>query len=284
MAVEPLPEEPPLPDRYEVDEIVAIAVDPRTLYFYWEVRPTTLAHARAAHPDGWLCVRVASFMASWEGPLADARDLHVDGLHGDRFLRDIQPGSNLRVSVGWNSGAGFEPFAVGSEVTAPRAIPVETVAQEVARWEAEPVVAPFQNPHHAEAPAVRAGAVTTSSAVGGPGPRQPQGFATPSASIERTWSHALARSTGPVDTGVAWWEEPLEGSPAREDEVEDEPGLEGLPGWSEVPGGSSELGRGGPAWRLRRRRLGVPGQAGLLAWPLGGASESYPGGASELSR
>ena len=50
----------------------AIAVDPRTIYFYWEVRPTTLAHARARHPEGWLCVRVASVTATWEGPLVDA--------------------------------------------------------------------------------------------------------------------------------------------------------------------------------------------------------------------
>ena len=138
-------DEPPLPERYEVDEIVAIAVDPRTLYLYWEVRPTTLAHARAEHPDGWLCVRVATVIASWEGPVVDTRDLHVDALYGDRFLRDIQPGSNVRVSVGWRSAHGFEPFAVGSEVTAPRAVPVEPVAQEVARWEAEPVDARFQS-------------------------------------------------------------------------------------------------------------------------------------------
>jgi Domain of unknown function (DUF4912)/Tetratricopeptide repeat len=58
-------EEPPLPQRYEVDEVVAIAVDPRTVYVYWEVRATTLAHARAAHPGGSLCLRIASVTASW---------------------------------------------------------------------------------------------------------------------------------------------------------------------------------------------------------------------------
>src|SRR5262249_20271749 len=98
------------------------------------------------HSEGWLCVRVAAVSATWEGPVVETRDVRIDGLHGDRFLRDVQPGSNLRVSVGWHHLGGFEPFAIGSEVTAPRAVPVESVAQEVARWEADPAVGPFQNP------------------------------------------------------------------------------------------------------------------------------------------
>ncbi len=305
-----LPEEPPLPERYEVDEIVAIAVDPRTLYFYWEVLPTTLAHARAEHPDGSLCVRVASVVATWEGPLVDTRDLRVDGLHGDRFLRDVQPGSNLRVSVGWSSAAGFEPFAVGAEVTAPRAVPVETVAQEMARWEAEPVVAPFQNRN---ADALPAGpseqALGRAGLAGRPGdgpmPRHVSPFESPSTSLERAWSHARGFA-GPVDTGVARWTDaeealeavlPIEGTPPHGEEYDDDPVLEDLAGWSEGPGGSSELGRGGPAQRLRpvrRRRFlgGLPGRPGRAgAWPawapsgaFGGASDLSPGGASDLSR
>jgi hypothetical protein len=288
--------DPPLPDRYEVDEIVAIAVDPRTLYFYWEVRPTTLAHARAAHPDGWLCVRVAAVTATWEGPFVDTRDIRVDALYGDRFLRDVQPGSNLRVSLGWHSADGFEPFAVGSEVTAPRAVPVETVAQEVARWEAEPVVAPFQNPHvdvlHPERSARAAGRAAA----------RPAPVDIPLPAFERARFHgAIGRGVGPVDTGVAvWGTPPVEATPPREEEYEEEGAVEEGPGWFEGPGGSSELGRGGPTrWArpVRRRRLipGAPGGPGIPVWPaapgapggvarLGGASELGPGGASELGR
>src|ERR1019366_5562545 len=36
----------PLPTRYDVDECVAIPVDPRTLYVYWEVRERTLDYVR----------------------------------------------------------------------------------------------------------------------------------------------------------------------------------------------------------------------------------------------
>ncbi|HEY8091155.1 MAG TPA: tetratricopeptide repeat protein, partial [Polyangiaceae bacterium] len=44
----------PLPPRYDVDECVAIPVDPRTLYVYWEARASTVAALAAAHPGGSL--------------------------------------------------------------------------------------------------------------------------------------------------------------------------------------------------------------------------------------
>jgi hypothetical protein len=297
--------DPPLPGRYEVDEIVAIAVDPRTLYFYWEVRATALAHARAAHPDGFLCVRVAAVTATWEGPSVDTRDIRVDALYGDRFLRDIQPGSNLRVSLGWCSAEGFAPFAVGSEVTAPRAVPVETVAHDVARWEAEPLVAPFQNPHvdvaRHEAP---------TQGAWPPVPVAPDDIALPAFERARTKTPVARGHAGPVDSGVAMWgTTPMEAAPLREEEYDEEPVVEEGPGWLEGRGGSSELGRSGPSrWMrpVRRRRVvaGAPGRPGVPAWPgvpsapgapgapgalarpagFGGASELGPGGASELPR
>ena len=46
------PEIPALPARYDVDEVVAIAVDPSTFYVYWEVRATTFAHMAAEAPGG----------------------------------------------------------------------------------------------------------------------------------------------------------------------------------------------------------------------------------------
>jgi hypothetical protein len=255
-------EEPPLPDRYEVDEIVAIAVDPRTIYLYWEVRPTTLAHAQSERPEGFLCVRVVSVVATWEGPRLAARDLRVDALYGDRFLRDIQPGSNVRVSVGWKRGEEFFPFAVGAEVTAPRAVPVETVAQEVARFEADPVVAPFQHrgPQPVFAPVfvdvreAMEAQVTRAVDVGGG-----------AVMVERVERVIASRGHGaPVDTGVESFAEGPRGAgeaQAEEEIVES--------AWFHR-GGSSELSRGGPGRIVRRR----PEREAPIVF----------GGASELSR
>jgi hypothetical protein len=272
-------EEPPLPQRYEVDEIVAVAVDPRTIYLYWEVRATTLAHARAVRPDGALCVRIASVTASWDGPQMDTRDMPVDALYGDRFVREIQPGSNVRVSLGWKSSAGFEPLAVAVEVTAPRAVPVGTVADEVGRWEEQAPVAPFHDwrpdalPHEPPSPAARAFE-----------PFVPHAHvaAAPAASF------SPSLYAGPVDTGVADWNAPpaAEGAAAIPTRIEVERREEAIvePGWF-VRGGASELSRGGPGRVLVRtveiRRL-IPGRPG--APRLGGASELARGGASELTR
>jgi hypothetical protein len=262
-------EDAALPERYGVDEIVAVAVDPRTIYLYWEVRPTTLAHARARTPEGWLALRVATVTASWEGPLVDARDLRVDALYGDRFLRDVQPGSNVRVSVGWRSDAAFEPFAIGTEVTAPRAVPVETVAQEVARWEADPVVAPFQTP--APSP------LWTSP----PSP-MPHG-ARPAAAGSRSEPDAARPAprasrplTSPVDTGIAHWGDAAEehvstGSPETVETV-DFFVSEGPPVWVAI--GSSELARSSTR-TTRVVRVGRP----VAVAPL-----DRFGGASDLSR
>jgi hypothetical protein len=179
---------------------------------------------------------------------------------------------------------------VGSEVTAPRVVPVESVAQEVARWEAEPVVAPFQS-RRAEAPPWAPSFAATPARGGAQDPR-----AALSGSSRRARAAAGA-ARGPVDTGVTTWGAlPGEGVPPhaveyegvlpREEGYDDAVVVEDAPGWYE-PGGSSELGRGGPARRVRPvrgRRLvpGVPRIPGGEQAP-GGASELSRGGASELS-
>ncbi|WP_437276628.1 DUF4912 domain-containing protein [Sorangium sp. So ce375] len=112
-----------LPARYDVDEIVGIAVDPETLYLYWEVRPRTLARARARRPGGQLAIRLVAVLPSWERPVVEQRDLAIDALFGDMFVRDIPSGANLRMCTGWLAGELFEPFAVGLEVAVPRALP-----------------------------------------------------------------------------------------------------------------------------------------------------------------
>ncbi|WP_437525185.1 tetratricopeptide repeat protein [Sorangium sp. So ce726] len=112
-----------LPARYDVDEIVGIAVDHETIYLYWEVRPRTLARARARRPEGQLAIRLVAVLPSWERPVVEQRDLAIDALFGDMFVRDIPSGANLRMCTGWLAGELFEPFAVGLEVAVPRALP-----------------------------------------------------------------------------------------------------------------------------------------------------------------
>ena len=115
------PAEPALPQRYDVDEVVALAVDPSTFYVYWEVRPTTFAHRMARSPAGSLALRVVAITPGWDGPIVETRDIHIDALFGDRFIHHVRPRADVRVSVGWLDQDRFDPIAVGAEVSAPRA-------------------------------------------------------------------------------------------------------------------------------------------------------------------
>ncbi len=113
---------------FETDEIVALAVDPTTLYLYWEVRPESLARLRADHPTGALTVRAASVVASDGGARSDVRDVRVDALFGELFVHGIEPQANVRVSIGFKHDAGFAPIAVGVELSTPRRAPTTEVA------------------------------------------------------------------------------------------------------------------------------------------------------------
>jgi hypothetical protein len=229
-------EEAVLPERYDVDEIVAIAVDPHTLYFYWEVRATSLARAQARRPDGWLAVRVAGVTASWSGPVTRVRDLRADSLYGDRFLRDIDPGSNIRVSVGWQSGEEFEPFAVGLDVTAPHLRASDAVAAEVEQWRPDAAsgvnalhAPPF---HHAHVDVPRGGATSVGGVSGGGasslgvGPRR-------------------RPSAAPTDTGVASWSDGNGGIASDGGARRTDLGIAISSDIWAIAGGASELGRSG---------------------------------------
>lgn len=132
-----------LAERYDVDEVVAIAVDPHTVYVYWEVRPTTLAAARAKAPRGELTLRVVTVEAKRaEGraaPLSTAKDVRVDALFGEVFLREVPANAQVRVTVGWRSSTGesggldFVPLAVGLDLATPRETPVREVARRFMR-------------------------------------------------------------------------------------------------------------------------------------------------------
>lgn len=135
-AEEPIPmlDDEPLPPRYEVDEIVALPVDPRTLYVYWEAREETLREARAEAEDGKLVVRVVAVTASWEGPVVHTRDIEVQATVGDWFVRDLPEGAIVRAALGWQSSLGFQPIAVALEIGAPPAKPSPIAATELARF------------------------------------------------------------------------------------------------------------------------------------------------------
>ncbi len=191
-----------LPARYDVDEIVAIAVDPFTLYLYWEVRPLTFAKAQSQEPDGKLVVRVVSVTPSWDKPFVETADIPVDALYGDRFLRDVRPGSNLRISVGWLSDGELLPFAVGDEVSSPRAQPLALTVREAE--ERGEISAPG-----AKTVEARPGA----AALHAPFLAAPLLVAIPddasfAARVEAASHRRPAAVAAPVDTGVARFERP----------------------------------------------------------------------------
>jgi hypothetical protein len=119
---------------FEVDEIVALAVDPTTVYLYWEIKPGTLAAARAVNEDGALVVRVLGVTPTSQGPSTEVRDTRVDALSGELFVRGLPPATEIRVSVGYKSGHSFEPFAVGIDLVTPRAAPAAEVGTRVRKY------------------------------------------------------------------------------------------------------------------------------------------------------
>jgi hypothetical protein len=124
----------PLPPLYDVDECVAIPVDPRTLYVYWEARDATLTEVRAAHPGGALALRLVVVEPTWDGPQASVRDFDVTLPLGDYFARDLPPGAVVRVALGWKSGGAFVPLAHSPSLETPADGPSPLVADSLVRW------------------------------------------------------------------------------------------------------------------------------------------------------
>lgn len=149
-------EELPLPERYNVDEIVGIAVDPTTAYVYWEVRPLVLARAHARLSEGTMIVRLISVTPTWDGPVTEQRDVRIDALVGDVYVRGLQPGSHVRISVGWLAHGEYTPFAIGESVTTPRKEPTVAKASTTARWMPERAPVPVTSGQTAEASLVTA--------------------------------------------------------------------------------------------------------------------------------
>jgi hypothetical protein len=124
----------PLPTRYDVDECVAIPVDPTTLYVYWEARASTLDHLRASQPGGALCLRIVAVEPTWDGPRSTTRDVGVDAALGDWFARDLPPGCVVRAAIGWKSGHEFAPIAHSPALETPPGAPSPIVADVLVRW------------------------------------------------------------------------------------------------------------------------------------------------------
>jgi hypothetical protein len=298
----------PLPERYNVDEIVAVSVDPTTVYVYWEVRPTSMARARAYRPEGALIVRMISVTPSWEGPFVDQRDLAIDALYGDAYVRNLRPGSNVRVTVGWLSSGELEPFAIGAEVATPRASLAPDVAHEVARWTPEPPAAPADVP----APAAEPSAYWAEDTAvewpidAGAMQRQVTEAALPEVARAPQWKPPPGQMPVPTPAWpvfeVGQGEPPKPWVPGqhgpmrwgggetewtREGDTEWEHG--GVTEWTYFSasewsrGGASERLRGGASERLRggaSERL----RGGASEQLRGGASEGLRGGASERVR
>jgi hypothetical protein len=124
----------PLPTRYDVDECVAIPVDPTTLYVYWEARVATLESLRARHPGGALSLRVVAVEPTWDGPRSTTRDVGIDASLGDHFVRDLPAGCVVRVALGWRSGEQFDSIAHSPALETPPGAPSPIVADVLVRW------------------------------------------------------------------------------------------------------------------------------------------------------
>lgn len=124
----------PLPPRYDVDECVAIPVDPRTLYVYWEVRESTLDHVRTSRPPGAIALRTVVVVPTWDGPRSEVQDRVVQGTLGDLFVSDLPPGCVIRAAIGWKFGDTFLAIAHSPALETPPGAPSPLVADVLVRW------------------------------------------------------------------------------------------------------------------------------------------------------
>lgn len=131
----------PLPQRYGVDECIAIAVDPTTLYVYWEIQEDTFEHLRARMPGGAITLRVLVILPTWDGPRSYQRDVEVHAAVGDWFVRELPEGAVVRAAVGYKSAEGVFVSASHSRGVEPsRKSGAAAVAQWLVRWTPEATI------------------------------------------------------------------------------------------------------------------------------------------------
>jgi hypothetical protein len=124
----------PLPAKYDVDECVALPVDPETLFVYWEVRDRTRAHFEATRPGGVFAVRVLVVSPAWEGPRSSVRDIDVTSAIGEVFVRELPKGAVVRAAIGWRVGGELVPIAHSPALETPPGAPAPFPADVLVRW------------------------------------------------------------------------------------------------------------------------------------------------------
>ena len=132
----------PLPPKYDVDECVAITVDPATLYVYWEVRDETLAALQKREGAGTLTLRVLVIVPTWDGPRTYTRDIDVRSTLGDWFVRELPKDAIVRAAIGWLTPQGAFLSAAHSFTAQPAPRDrAAAFADRLARWTPEGTVA-----------------------------------------------------------------------------------------------------------------------------------------------
>ncbi len=129
----------PLPPRYDVDECVAMSVDPRTVYVYWELRDDTIARLRKVAGGGHVSLRVLAIVPGWDGPRTVTRDIEVGGAQlGDWFVRDLPKDAIVRAAIGWVMPDGVFLSAAHSLPAEPAPVDQAGILAELlARWTRE---------------------------------------------------------------------------------------------------------------------------------------------------
>lgn len=139
-AVPSMLDDAPFPARYGVDECVAMAVDPTTIYVYWETRPATIERARrvlarSVEDPAKSVLRVLVVEPDPKGPRVSTRDFDIIDLElGEWFVRELPAGSIVRAAVGLLARDRFVPLAHTPDVEAPHNTPSDAIAHEVVVW------------------------------------------------------------------------------------------------------------------------------------------------------
>jgi hypothetical protein len=128
---------------YDVDDVVALATDAETAFAYWEVRPLSFARLQKRHPNGRMVVRVLATRPNERGAVSTSiRDVPVDELVGDVFLRGLPPGGEVRIAVGWKIAGEIVPLAVAPDLKMPFRFGTERPGLHTAPQAAPPEPAP----------------------------------------------------------------------------------------------------------------------------------------------
>jgi hypothetical protein len=138
----PMLDEEPLPDTYDVDEVVLMPVDPTTLYLYWELRPGTLQEALLLDPTGQLVLRIDQILG------ADYQTLRLlpAAALGDVQVDDLPPGALCVAVLGLRSESQWIPLLRSTPRALPPAASVVEVAHQLVRWTETTAVAPPPEP------------------------------------------------------------------------------------------------------------------------------------------